>query len=58
MYVCIHMSSSPYIKNIYIGFVRELMVSPLGMLMTFEINPQGSHGESIEKQRKNNTESI
>ena len=37
MYVCIHMSSSLYIKNIYIGIFREFMVSPLGILTKFGI---------------------
>ena len=38
LYECIHMSPSPYIKNIYIGIFREFMVSPLGILMTFDKN--------------------
>ena len=58
MFVCIHMSSSPYIKNIYIGIFREFMVNPLGILMKFEINPQASHGESIGNPWKTNMESI
>ena len=42
MYTCIHMSSSPSVKNIYKGVLREFMVSPLGILMKVEIKPQGS----------------
>ena len=50
-YVCIHMSSSPYTKNIYIGIFREFMVSPLVTLITFENNSMKltrTHNNSLE----------
>jgi len=41
------MSSSPYTNNINIGIFRVFLVSPFGILMILEINPQGPHGYSI-----------
>jgi len=52
------MSSSPYIKNIYLGHFGEFTVGPLGFLIEIDIYPQGSQGYSIWNPWNTNMEPI